>query len=190
MSLLVHFAPRAFVDRELGIDPVAMILRQPLRAVERAGRLFTAGQRNFDSPPRFELLLRVTHQGIDPDGRLGLVVHRAARIERAVLFHQHERIARPVLALRFHHVDVRQQQDGLGLRIAAREYRDQPAFLGMVRRGEDLHLREPRGFEASRHALRRQRAASVGQRGVGLDELLVELAELRLRRHVTSSRRR
>ena len=59
-------------------------------------------------------------------------------------------------------------------------YRDQPAFLGMVGRGEDLHLLEPRGFEAGRHAFGRQRAASVRQRGVGLDQLLVDLAELRL----------
>ena len=97
----------------------------------------------------FEFLARVADQRVDPDRRLGLVVHGAARIERAVLLHEHERIARPVLAFRFHHVDMRQQQHRPCLRVGAREHGEQSAFLGMVGRGEHLRLLDARRFQVA-----------------------------------------
>ena len=51
----------------------------------------------------------------------------------------------------------------------------------MVRRGERVQVAsgEACRLEARRHAFGGQRAAASGQRRVGLDELLIEFAELR-----------
>ena len=61
-------------------------------------------------------------------------------IEIAVLLDQGERIAGPVLAPGFHHIQMAKQQDGLGLWIAAMQNRHQAAFLGMAGRGEGMQV--------------------------------------------------
>ena len=114
---------------------------QPLRTVEGAGGFLAAGQRQLERAQRAVFLRAVANQRVDPDGRLGLVVDAAARVEVAVLLDQLERIAGPVLALGLDHVDVREQQDRLELRIATGIDGDQAALLGMIRRGEELQLR-------------------------------------------------
>jgi hypothetical protein len=52
----------------------------------------------------------------------------------------------------------------------------------MIRYGERVEgvVGEASRFEARGHPLRSQRAAAGGQRRIGLDKLLVELAEARL----------
>jgi hypothetical protein len=113
---------------------------QPFGAVERARRLLATGEGELDGAPRMKVLLLEAHQGVGPNGGLRLVIDRAASIEIAVLLDQGEGVAGPVLALRFHHIDVREQQYRLELRVAAGIDRHEPAFLGVIRRREGMEV--------------------------------------------------
>ena len=83
----------------------------------------------------------------------------AAGVEVAVLLDEGERVALPVLALGLDHVDVGQQQHRLGLRVLARQHRDQAALLGLVGRDEDVRSPSAKPAAFSRAAIRS--AASV-----------------------------
>src|SRR6202022_4095898 len=76
-------------------------------------------------------------------------------------------------------IDVRQQKDSLRLLVAPRVDRHQAALLRMIGPDEQVQIgvRETRRLQMRRHALGSQRATSRGQRRVGLDQLLVQIAE-------------
>ena len=184
VPLGVEFARRSLVHRESGIDQVALMGDQPLRAVECTGGLLAASESKLDGAAGAEVLLLEAHQRVDPDRGLGLVVDGTARVEGAVLLHELERVAGPVLALRFDDVDVRQEQNGLELGIAAGIHGDQSALLGVIGRREGVQIRvgEARGLQTSRHALGGEGAAAARERRVGFDQLLVKIPEGRLSR--------
>ena len=192
VPVVVEFPGSAFVERECGIDELAAVLGEPFGPVERSRRLLAAGQRHFQGAPRLVVLGAVADERVEPDGRFGLVVARAARVERAVLLHQRERVAGPVLAFGFDHVDVRKQQDGLQFGIPPRIDDDETALLGVVGRGEGMQVgvRNTRRLQARGHALGGERATPSRQRGVRLDEFLVELAKALLARRGVLGRRR
>ena len=186
----IEFAPAAFIERESRIDEIAAVLGEPFGAVERARRLLAAGERQLERAPRPVVLGPVADQQVDPDGCLGLVVHRTARIEGAVFLDERERIPRPVLALGLHDIDVREQKDRLELRIPARIDGDEAALLGVVGRRERVQVavRETRRLQPRGHALGGKSAAAGRQTGVRLDELFVQLAETLLARRVVLGR--
>ena len=134
VSARVEFAGGALVERECSVDEVAAVAREPIGAVECAGSLFTAGQRHLDGAFRPVVLGPVADERVHPDRGLGLVVARAARVEGAILFDQCERIASPILSLRFHHIDVREQQDRLELGIAPGIDGNEAPFLRVIGR--------------------------------------------------------
>ena len=101
-----HLAPAAFVQAVLGIDPVAVILQQPVHAVVRSATLFVRRQSDNQITVGLEPLALVANQVGDPDGGLRLVVRRAASVKKAALFAEHEWIEAPVFALGLDHVDV------------------------------------------------------------------------------------
>jgi hypothetical protein len=179
MALGVEFAEGTLIDGKCRIDEISSIFAEPLGAVKCAGGLFAAGQCQLDRPPRPVSLCAEANQRIDPNRRLRLVVERSAGVEKTILLDEREGIPSPVLALRFHHIDMRQQQNGFEFRIRAAIDRDLAAFLRTIRRGEYLHIafRNSGGLQARRHTLRRQRAVAGGQRRVGLDELFIEVAK-------------
>ena len=109
VSLGVEFACAAFIERESRIDQIAAIATQPVGAVECPRGFLAAGERDFQGAPRLVILGFISNQGIDPNSRFGLVIARAARVERSVFLDQCERVSSPVLALRFHDVNVREQ---------------------------------------------------------------------------------
>jgi hypothetical protein len=125
--------------------------------------------------------VRVADETIREHGGHGLVVARAARVEPTVLLDELEGIALPILALRFHHIDVGEEQDRLELPVAAVQDGDQRAVIRAIRRREDLHVacRDSRSVESGAHGFGRARAAADGAGGVDLDQLLVEVAECR-----------
>jgi hypothetical protein len=182
LALRILPAAAALVEREARIDQVMLVLGQVFRAIEGLGRLLATGERKFHRPARPEALLLETDQGVGPNGGLGLVVRRPPGEEIAVLLHQGEGITGPVLALGLHHVDMGQQQHGLGLRVAARIDRHQAALLGMLgdRERVQVVLGYSRDPQPGRHFGRRQGAVTSRERGVGLHKFLVELAERRL----------
>jgi len=133
------------------------------------------------SPPRREALASVANEIVGEHRGHGLVVARAARIEPAVLLDELEGIALPILAFRFHHIDVREQQNRLEPPISAVQNGDQRAVVRTIRRRKDVHVgcRDSRSGESRAHRFGRARAAADGAGGVDLDQFLVEIAERR-----------
>jgi hypothetical protein len=154
VAIRIQLAIGSLVDRERGIDEIALVLREPLGTIECTTGLLTAGQSELDRAERPELLLAITHQAVDPDGRLGLVIHRAAGIEVSVLLDELEGIARPVGTLRLNDIEVCEEQDRLELGITPRVDRDEPTLLGVLGNGEGMQVRigEARSLQVRRHA--------------------------------------
>src|SRR3546814_13436476 len=92
---------------------------QPVYSVEYFGLLLATGQRQLDAATRYIALAAIAHQVVGEHRRHRLVIADTARIEPAVFLHQGERIALPVGAFGFHHIDMRQQQQRLEAGIAA-----------------------------------------------------------------------
>jgi hypothetical protein len=172
----------AFVERELGVDQLAAVGRQPFDPVERAVALLAAGERHLDRALRGVALLLEPDQRIHPHGGHRLHVGHTARVEIAVLLEQGEGVALPVLAFRFDHIDVRDQENRLRGRRGTGIDHHQPAFLRMLGGGEQRQLTvgEARGFEPRPHAFSGERAAAGRQRRVGFDQLFEELTERHL----------
>ena len=166
LALVIQFAAGALVEAELGVDELTAVVGQPLGAVEpdRADRaaLLAAGQRHLDGPARLVPLLAVADQGVDPDGGLGFVVGGPTTVEIAVLLDQLEGIARPVFSLRLHDIEVRQEQDRLGLGVLAGQHGDQPAVEGQAGGGENRQFAvgEAGDLHPGRHPLGGERAAT------------------------------
>ena len=139
-AFFVDAAPAAFVDGEFGVDQGAVFGHQMTGTIERRAFL-AAGQRHFQGAARLEAFALEAHQHIDPDRGLGFVVGGAAAVEIAVFFDEGERIAAPVLAFGFHHIQVRQQQHGLGPGVTARQHRHQATFLRVGGRHNQVQIR-------------------------------------------------
>src|SRR4029077_10259095 len=125
----IQLPPGPFVDRKSGVEEIAPVRREPLRAVKGAGGFLAAGQGQLDRAQRTIFLGAVSNQRVDPYGGFGLVVDAATRIKVAVLLDQLERIARPVLALRLDNIDMGKQQNRFELWITTGVGGEQPAFL-------------------------------------------------------------
>jgi len=116
-------AAAALVDGEFRIDQVAMVRQQPAHAVVRRIRqLLVGGQRQDDVAVGPERLLDVADQVGDEDRRHRLVVDDAAVDEL-------ERVGVPVLAPRFHHVEMGKQEERPA-RAGAAQPRHQVALAG------------------------------------------------------------
>ena len=105
------FAPAALVEAELGVDHFALVLNQPLYAVEGTASLFVGRERDDDVAVRLEAFAAVTDEIRDPDRSLGLVVAGAAAVKVAIALDELERVHAPVFAFGFHNVGVRQKQE-------------------------------------------------------------------------------
>ena len=173
----VQLAASPFVQGEAGVDQVPMPGRQEFRPVHR-GAVLAAGQGHLQRPAGLVAGLAVADQRVGPDRGLRLVVKAAPGVEIAALLHQGERVACPVLALGRHHVDVGQQQHGLGLRVPARIDHHQVAVLGMVRRLDQVKglVREPRRPHPRGHPFGRHRAAARRTAGVGVGAAVAAVA--------------
>jgi hypothetical protein len=149
MPLRVQFTRGALVEGKTGIDQFALVLDQPLRAVQGAARLLAAGERHLQRMTRTIFRFAEADQGVHPDRGLGLVVQRSARIEIAILLDELERVPCPVFALRLHRVEVCQQQDRLRLFVATGIDRHEAALFRMVGCGEQMQVGfgKPRRFQ-------------------------------------------
>ena len=180
-----RFAPAALVQTEVGVDQIALVLEQPLDAVERAAAFLVGRERDDDIAIRLESLTLVPNQIRDPDRGLRLVVADAAAVEVAVLLGERERIHAPVFALRLDDVGVREQQNRPALPGAVVAH-DQVRLRRTRSAHEDVGGWEAGGLETLGHRLgdRRRRASRVAR--LDLDHLLVDRAgelPLGVRRH-------
>ena len=159
-----------------------MVLRQPLRPIEGMRGFLAAGERELDAALGVIAARLEARQHIHPDGIHGLHVGDTASVEIAVLLDEGERIARPVRPLGLDHVQMAEQEHGLGFRRGAVQHRHQAAFPGMLGHREqgDIGIGKARRLQVRRHALGRERAAAHGERGIGLHQLFVEGEESHL----------
>jgi len=161
----------ALVQRQLGVDEVAVVLRQPARARQPAG-LLARGQRHDEVAAE---LLRAARR-LQRDGRERrrhrLVVAHPARVQVAVLLGGLEGRHGPRLAFDRHHVDVREQEE--------RPLCARPSHAGdqvpASRRGlEELRL-DAGALEPCHQRL--QRCGLVAVAGVDAQQLVEDLARL------------
>jgi hypothetical protein len=90
---------------------------QPLDTVERFRGLLAARQCEGDVAARREPFHPISNQAVRKDRRHGLIIGGAAGIKPAILLDQLERIAYPVLALRFDDINVGQEENRLRLAV-------------------------------------------------------------------------
>ena len=176
---LPHAAAAALVDRELGVDQILVVLHEPLGAVEIAA-FFVGREREDQVAIRLEAFVLQPNQVGHELRRHRLVVAGAAAVEEAVLLDERERIHRPVLALRFDDVEVREEKERLA-RAGAAVAEDQVALARIG--SEDLHVGggEARRLQPRRDRLGRLRDVAGGRVGrVDLDQLLVNLPRARI----------
>ena len=103
------------IDAVFRVNPVAMLLEQPIDAVEVAA-FFIGGEREDQiavraTDPSFFRRMKF----VDQDGVAVLHVLGAAAVEVAVLFDEFEWIGGPVLAESFDDIQVAEEQDGFAL---------------------------------------------------------------------------
>ncbi len=168
-------AATALVDRELGVDQVAVVLQEPMHAVVRRIRQLLIGrERQDDVAVRLEAFVDVADHVGHEDRRHRLVVDGAAAAEIAVDLLQLERVEIPVLALGLDHVEMRKQQQRAA-RAGAVQPRHQVAFARPRREHRDIGGRETAGAQPRRHRLRRLHGIAGGIRRVDLDELAIDV---------------
>ena len=102
------------VQHELGIDQVTMILEEPVHAIRGAAFLIGGQGENNVAAWNVSFFLHAD-QRCRHDGVAILHVARAAAVVVAVLLDELKRIGRPILAPRFYHVEMADQQDWLVL---------------------------------------------------------------------------
>ena len=106
--------PAALVEREFGIDQVAVVLEQPLDAEAIAVEDFLVGlERDDDVAIGLVALVPVANEIGDKGSRHIFVVRAAARIEVAVVLGELERFDRPVVADSRNDIEMRNQEDRL-----------------------------------------------------------------------------
>ena len=154
-----------------------MIFQEPARTVVRRVRqLFIRRQRKDDVALWLEALLAVLNQVGDEACRHRLIVRGTAATEKPIDLLQYKRIKRPVLALGFNHVDMRDQQDRF-LCAGAAQAHDHVALARTGRKNLDVFIRKATGLQPRRHRLGRAQCIADGIGRVDLDTFLVDLAE-------------
>ncbi len=98
------------IQRELGVHQFTMILEKPVHSVESPA--FLVGRESQDHiAVRLEILLSQTNERRDQDRVAALHVLRSTAVEVAVFFDKMEWIGGPILAARFDHVQVADDQN-------------------------------------------------------------------------------
>src|SRR5262249_41875689 len=108
---VLHRDAAAFVQRELRVDQLAVVLEQPADAVFVAVADFlVGGQRENEVAVGAIALLFEADEGGDQGGGHVFVVGGAAGVEVAVLLDELIGIGGPVLAFSFYYVDVGEEE--------------------------------------------------------------------------------
>ena len=152
-----------------------MIFQQPIHAV-RLAALFIGGERQDDIPVGDESLLFHANEARDGNRIAVLHVLCSAAIVVAVLLDELEGIGAPVLAPRFHHIQVPDDEDGLALRSRLTAIAGDHVALAIIRTEHgNVRRRKSCIQQALFHCLSRQRGTSDRIRGVDFDQLLEDI---------------
>src|SRR5712691_7346421 len=162
------------IDAVFRVDPVAMLLKQPIHAVGCAP-FFVGGKRDDQMLVRKKTFLFEPDEIGDEDGIAFFHVIGSAAVEITILLDELERIGGPVLTMRLDHIEVADEQDGLAISHTA-ETRDEILFP-LVRAGHpDVAFRKPRVTQAAGHRFRRSGHVADGVRSIDFNELLENVA--------------
>jgi hypothetical protein len=146
-----HSDAGALVEREFGVDQIAVVLQQPADADGVAVEDLLVGlQHQDDVAVGLVAFLAVPNHVGDEYSRHELVVDGATAVEIEVLLGQLERIDRPVLAPRLNDIDMGEQHDRLAGAGAAQS-RHQVAFARHRREHLQVWSAEPGAAQARGH---------------------------------------
>ena len=109
MALRRQHAAGAFIDGEVGIHPLAMVVQQIVDAIDAVRGFFAAGECEPQRAAEAETFLPQADHQIEEHSRHRFVVASAAGIEISVLFNQRERIALPILAPRINDIVLKRR---------------------------------------------------------------------------------
>src|SRR5439155_6756270 len=175
------------IDAIFRVNPVAMLVEQPIHTVGRAA-LFVGSQReNQIAVRQIPFLFQADEIG-DQDGVAFLHVFGTAAVEVAVLLNEFEGIGGPVRTERFHDVEVPDEKNGLAFSGAAKT--SDEIFLAFVGTGYfNVVVGETSVAQAFGHGLGSCRDVANGIGGVDFNKLLENIARqlLRLIRNLGSA---
>src|SRR5258706_4211635 len=180
---LGFLAPSAFVESELGIDQLAVILEEPAHAIVWSATLFVRGESHNDVAVGRKALLLVLNQVGDPYRRLSFIVAGAAAIKETILLEELKRVHAPVLAFGFDDVNVREKENRFeGSRPVIAN--DEIGFLWTRADDEDIKFRKASCTQASCGSLGNGSSGARGETGLDFDKFFVDVVRqlsLRLR---------
>ena len=180
-----RLSPAAFVQAELGVDQLALVLQQPLDPVVGPAAFLVGRERNDDVAIGPEPFALVPDQVRDPHRRLRLVVAGSAAVEVAVALGQRERIHAPVFAFRFHDIGMRQQKNRTATAGAVIP-NDQVGFRRDRAADEDVGIRKAGLLETARRSFGHRCRGAGRVAGFDLHHFLIDRTRellLRLGRH-------
>ena len=114
LAMIRQHAAAIVVEHELGVDQFAMILDQPVHAIRCAAFLVRRQRENNVAAGHVSFFLHADQRGRH-DRVAILHVAGAPPVVISVLLDELKGIGRPVLAARFHHVEMADQQHRLVL---------------------------------------------------------------------------
>src|SRR5581483_6670948 len=170
----VGFSPPALVQREFGINEVAVVLEQPIYAVERAATFFIRGERDDDVAVGLEAFAFIANQVGDPDGGLRLVITRAAAVEVAILLDKLKRVCGPVFALSFDYIGVGEKKNRLR-RSSAVVANHQVRLFRVCSADKDIGIGKSRGLQAGSRGLGYRSGGTGSEPRLDLYELFIDI---------------
>src|SRR6266851_7359852 len=171
--LFFEFA-RVQVDAVFGVNPVAMLVQQPVNSVERATLLIGGQRKNQVAVRQIAFFFQADEIG-NENGVAVLHVLGSAAVKVAVFLDEFEWIGGPILAVRFDDVKVPDEQDGLAISGSVKA--NDEILLPLVGTGDmDVPLSETRFEQTASHRFGGGGHIADGVRHIDLNELLENVA--------------
>src|SRR6266704_4788395 len=162
------------IDAIFGVNPVAMLVQQPVNSVERA-TLLIGGQRKDQVAVRQIAFFFQADEIGSENGVAVLHVLGSAAVKVAVFFDEFEWIGGPILAVRFDDVQVPDEQDGLAISGSVKT--NDEILLSLVGTGDmEVLLSETCFEQTASQRFGGGRHIADGVRRIDLNELLENVA--------------
>src|SRR5438093_2457597 len=158
------------IDAIFRVNPVAMLVQQPVNSVERA-TLLIGGQRKKQVAVRQIAFFFQADEIGNENGIAVLHVLGSAAVKVAVFFDEFEWIGGPILAVRFDDVQVPDEQDGLAISGSVKA--NDEILLPLVGTGDmDVPLSETRFEQTTSQRFGGGGHIADGVRRIDLNKLL------------------
>src|SRR5947209_13121188 len=162
------------IDAIFRVNPVAMLVQQPVNSVERATLLIGGQRKNQVAVRQIAFFFQADEIG-NENGIAVLHVLGSAAVKVAVFFDEFEWIGGPILAVRFDDVQVPDEQDGLAISGSVKA--NDEVLLPLVGTGDvEVLLSETRFEQTAGQRFGGGRHIADGVRRIDLNELLENIA--------------